>query len=101
MKYVKLTQILYCFLGMSWHIMSFERIVKEKGKFMIHTEVFIQLIQGQNKSGKTKQDSDAVIALILKALEKYKKYNPEVKKAILKADNAGNILDITRSSPRQ
>ena len=40
---------------MSWHIISMERIVQEKGKYLNQTEVFIQLIEGPNKSGETKQ----------------------------------------------
>ena len=71
--------------GMSWHIISFERVVKEEEKFVNKTEVFIQLIQGPNNTGETKQDSDAVVSLILSALRKYKRYNPDVKKAVLKA----------------
>ena len=43
------------FSGMSWHIISMERIVQEKGKYLNQTEVFIQLIEGPNKSGETKQ----------------------------------------------
>ena len=70
---------------MSWHIISCERVVKENGKFLIQAEVFIQLIQGENKTGESLQDSHSVISLMSLALRKHKKYHPEVKRAILRA----------------
>ena len=69
--------------GISWHLSSFERCVKNEGKHYQETNVHCSILDDDSM-----QDSDTVLAIILASLRLYKKANPEVTEAYLRADNA-------------
>ena len=75
---------------MSWHLVSIERAhQQEKDKVTITPEVYAQLLDGETSDGESKQDSDAVVALAVKALKEYAKNHPEVEEFYVRSDNAG------------
>ena len=70
--------------GIPWHMISHERVLTSENKKVIGTDVHCQVLKDYSP-----QDSTCAVALILSSLKAYKAANPEVKFAVVKADNAG------------